>query len=204
MKKVVIGVLGVVVVGLVGLVGAVSMQPDEMRMERSRQIAASPEDVWPLVSDLRAFTTWSPWEEIDPDQVATFSDPSTGVGAWYAWEGNSDVGKGKMTITAVEEHRRVVEDLWFIEPFESKAVVTLTLTPTDGGTEVSWGFVSSMAAPMKLFTLFADMDAMLGADFQKGLDKLAPLAEQAAQARKQAEAQAAQAAEQAQADAEAP
>ena len=91
------GVLALVVIAVV----AVSMQPAEAHVERSHVAAATPADVWPHISDMRAFVTWDPWSELDPDMAVEFSDPSSGPGAWYTWSGNQDVGSGKMTITAV-------------------------------------------------------------------------------------------------------
>lgn len=186
MKKVLLGVAGFAAVVVVGFVAAVSSQPSELRVERSKVVAAAPEDVWPYVSDLRKFTGWSPWEDRDPNQVAEFSDPSHGVGAWYTWAGNDDVGSGKMSIRSLEENRQVVEDLEFIEPFASRALVTLSLEPVEGGSRVTWGFVSENDFMGKAFGMFVDMDEMLGADFAKGLDRLAPLAEAARRERVEA------------------
>jgi uncharacterized protein YndB with AHSA1/START domain len=191
MKKVLIG-LGVGAVAIAaGLVVFVSMQPDTMHIERSKTIAAQPGDLWPYVSDLKGFVKWDPWSEIDPNVKMEFSDPPGGVGAWYSWKGNDDVGSGKMTITAAEENVKVVEDLAFVEPFESTAVVTLTMTPAEGGTQVTWGFDSDQNFMSKAFGLVMDMDAMLGADFEKGLGKLATVAEASAKERVAAEEKAA-------------
>ncbi|MDP2304623.1 MAG: SRPBCC family protein [Pseudomonadota bacterium] len=180
MKKVLSIVLGVVTVAIVGLVGVVSMQPDELKVERSVTVAATPADVFPFANDYAQWQKWNPWRELDPSQKETFSDNKAGVGAWYAWEGNDQVGKGRMDIRESVQDQKVVEDLHFMEPFESRAVVTLTMVPVGAETKVTWGFVSQSNFVAKAFGLFTDMDAMLGADFQRGLDKLAPLAAAAA------------------------
>ena len=133
MKKVLIGLAGGAVVLVVALVGVVSMQPGTMHMERSKTIAAQPGDIWPYVSDLKGFVKWDPWSGMDPNLKMEFSDPSGGVGAFYTWKGNDDVGSGKMTITALEENASVSEDLHFIEPFENTAKVKLTIV---GGKQV--------------------------------------------------------------------
>lgn len=191
MKKVLLGVGGVLGVAVVGLVAVIAMQPADFSLERTRVIAATPSDVWPHVSDLRGFIAWSPWQDLDPDQTVSFSDPSTGVGAWYAWEGNDDVGKGRMSFTELEPEVRVVEKLEFIEPFASVADVTITIEPVEGGSKVSWGFATQNDFMGKAFSLVVDMDAMLGADFEKGLERLAVVAERDAVARKEREAAAA-------------
>jgi hypothetical protein len=54
------------------------------------------------------------------DMKKTFAGPARGVGASYAWQGNGDVGKGKLTILEQEElHIRY--KLEFIEPSQSVA-----------------------------------------------------------------------------------
>jgi hypothetical protein len=61
-----------------------------------------------------------------------------GVGAWYTWAGNKEVGKGKMQKVAIEDQKKVVEKLEFIEPFESKADVVLTTDSVAAGTKITW------------------------------------------------------------------
>lgn len=177
MQKILPMVFGVAAVAIGGLVAVVSMQPDELKVERSVTVAAAPSDVFPYLNDYTHWGTWNPWREMDPSQKETYSDNKVGVGAWYTWDGNDEVGKGRMEIRASVPDQKVVEDLTFIEPFESKAVVTLTLTPAGDQTKVTWAMVSESSFVSKAFGLFNDMDAMLGADFERGLDQLKPLAE---------------------------
>ena len=171
-KKVALGGAGLLALAFVALCAVIAMQPATQHVARSRAIAASPEDLWPLVSDLKAFSTWSPWEEIDPAMSKAFSDPSSGPGAWYTWDGNDDVGKGRMEIATVEPPLRVTERLVFLEPFESKADVTLAFAKKGEATEVTWAFDMEQNFASKAFGLVMDMDAMLGADFEKGLARL--------------------------------
>lgn len=188
MRKILIIGGALVLVAAASFVGVVAAQPSEVHVERSRVVAASPEDLWPQVSDLRAFVRWSPWTDRDPNQVSEFSDPSGGVGAWYTWTGNADVGRGRMSITGIEEGRRVLQDLEFIEPFPSRADVSITLAAVDGGTRVTWGFDTENGFVEKAFSLVFDMDAMLGPDFELGLERLSAIAETDARARAAAEA----------------
>lgn len=178
---------GVVAAVLVLFLGAVLMQPATSHIERTKVMAASPADVYSHVSDLQAFQKWNPWADMDPGQKVTVSDPPTGKGAWYTWEGET-VGKGKMTITDVVENQKVVESLQFIAPFESTAVVTFTLKPEGESTKVVWGYDAQNGFMNKAAGMFMDMDTMLGGDFDKGLNKLAPLAKATADARIAAEA----------------
>jgi len=198
MKKalIVVGILGaLILIAVGGVLVAASTQPDVLHVERSTTVAAAPQDVYPLIDDYHQFVKWSPWSALDPDQTTEISDPPGGVDAWYSWSGNEDVGSGKMTTTAVEENVKVVQDLHFIEPFESQAEVALTIEPRgEDQVEVHWTFDQESNLMAKAMGLFMDMDAMLGADFEKGLASLGTMAEAAAQDRLEAEREVAEAA----------
>jgi hypothetical protein len=188
-KKALVGVLAaLVVIGLVLVVAALG-EPDTLHVERSTAIAAAPADIFPFANDYTKWGEWDPWRAKDPDQKTEISDPPAGVGAWTTWEGDENVGKGKMTITASKENEQVVQDLHFIEPWESTAVATLTLSPQGHGTKVTWAFDSPQPFMAKAMGLFMDMDAMLGPDFEQGLSNLKTAAEKAAEARMEAEKQ---------------
>ncbi len=94
-----------------------------------------------------------------------------GVGAWYTWEGNDDLGKGKLTITSASAEE-VTYDLEFIEPFPSTADVGIALDEQGDGTKVTWWMEGRNDFMGKLFDLFVGMDSVIGADFERGLEKL--------------------------------
>ena len=170
LKKVLIGVAVVVVV----LCGVIAMRPATYHVERSLAVQAPVEVVHGLVADMARFPSFSPWHKLDPAMKQTLSATTTGIGASYAWESpKEDVGSGKMTITAVEPNQKVVQDLHFLKPWESKAVVTIATAPEGTGTKVTWamdgdtgGFVGTAMG------LFMDMDKMLGKDFEEGLQNI--------------------------------
>ncbi|MCB9779819.1 MAG: SRPBCC family protein [Alphaproteobacteria bacterium] len=189
-KKILLGVVGIVVLAIVGVLGMASTQPDTIHVERSVTMNASAADVFPYANDFEMFMAWIPWTELDPDQKVEFSDPASGVGAWYTWQGNDQVGKGRMEILSAEPGK-VVDKLEFIEPFPSVAEATLLMKDT--GTDqvqVTWSFEQQADFPTKVMCVFMDMDAMMGPDFEKGLNKLQALVESDVAARKVAEAEA--------------
>ena len=104
----------------------------------------------------------------------TYSDPASGVGAWYEWTGNDDVGHGKMAVKSIAENQ-VEHDLEFFSPWQSKSVITFSLTQSGDDTKVSWAMDENQQFMGKVMGVFMDMDAMLGADFDKGLKQLKPL-----------------------------
>ena len=136
---------------------AAAMQPDSFRVERSRELAASAEQIRPQLTDLERWAEWNPWADLDPNQQTTFSDPASGEGAWYRWEGNDDVGKGKMEIASVTDGA-VRYHLEFIEPFASESEVEIQLEPQGERTRVVWIMSGDNDFMGKLFSLFMDMD----------------------------------------------
>ncbi len=194
MKKILLGILVVIVLIVLGVLGFAAMQPSEIHVERSTTVEASPAQVFPHVHDLRLFVEWSPWTGLDPAQTSEFSDPSTGVGAWYSWSGNDEVGVGKMTITEVEPPAKVVQELAFVAPWESTGMVSFLLEPAGEGTVVTWTFDEEAGLMMKVMGLFMSMDEMLGGEYEKGLASLKQTVEAAAAEQRAAE-EAARAAE---------
>ena len=170
-KRIGLGCLGIGVLAIVALLVAAAMQPDSFRVERSRDIAAAPEAVRAQLTDLERWAAWNPWAELDPNMQLTYSEPASGVGAWYEWQGNDDVGRGRMEITEVSDER-VVYNLQFVEPFESQSDVILELQPQGDGTRVSWIMEGENDFVSKMFAVFMDMEEMIGKDFDKGLANL--------------------------------
>ncbi len=98
-------------------------------MERSAVLPVSPEKVFPLINDLRLWEGWSPWAKLDPEQKLTYSGPASGIGASVAWEGNSKVGAGRMTILESRPNELVRIKLEFFKPFKGLSTADFSLTP---------------------------------------------------------------------------
>ena len=143
---------------------------------RSTTIQADPARVHGLVNDFHEWTAWSPWEDVDPDLQRTYSGPSSGVGAHYAWKGNRKAGEGSMEITGSTADRIDIE-LAFVKPFRNTHQVEIALTPTGSGTDVTWRMTGKNKGLMGLFTKVMSMDKLVGKDFEKGLTRLKAVAE---------------------------
>lgn len=165
-------VLGVIAVVVIGILVVAAVRPDSFAVERSAQVRASPEAIYPLVADFRQWPLWSPWEKLDPEMKRTFSGAPSGTGAVYAWEGSKKVGAGRMEIRDVAPPSKVVIQLDFIKPFEGHNVTEFALVPQGESTDVRWTMRGPATFVMKLMGLFMNMDAMIGRDFERGLANL--------------------------------
>ena len=73
--------------GLAGVLAYAATKPDAFQIARSITINASPERIFPLINDLRAFNTWNPFLKKDPGAEVTYGGPAAGIGATHALEG---------------------------------------------------------------------------------------------------------------------
>jgi hypothetical protein len=164
------------------LVGAIlaftATRPDSFMVRREAAIKAPAEKIYPLISDFNRWSAWSPYEKKDPAMKRSFSGPGAGKGAVYAWEGNKDVGAGRMEIAEAAAPSRVSLKLDFSRPFEAHNRVDFTLEPKGAATQVTWAMQGPMPFISKVICLFVDMDRMVGADFEAGLANLKAIAEQ--------------------------
>jgi hypothetical protein len=171
-KKIALGVLGVLAAFVLIVVLLAASKPDTIMVERSLVMQGTPADVFPYANDFTKFATWIPWTELDPDQAVEYSDPPSGVGAWYTWSGNDEVGKGRMAVLSAGPNE-VVHELAFIEPFESVSQAAVRMQPVgEDQVEVTWSYSQAADFMTKVMCVFMDMDSMMGPDFEKGLANL--------------------------------
>jgi hypothetical protein len=181
MLKKVFGGLAVV---LVGFLAFVATRPAHYHVERTVAVSAPAELIYAELDDLRRWAAWSPWDKIDPNVKRSFAGPERGLGASYSWQGNDEVGEGKMTIVRADPPNNVAYKLEFFKPMESLAEATMNVARHgERAHKVTWGMEGQNNFVGKLFCLFVDMDKMLGKDFETGLNKLKGIAE--AEANKQ-------------------
>jgi hypothetical protein len=172
-KKIAIGVLVVLAV----IFGLAMSKPDIYTVERKIVIKAPAEKIIPLIGDFHNWSSWSPWEKLDPNMARTFSGAASGKGAVYAWKGNSDVGEGRMEITDMTVPSKVDIKLDFLEPFASSNVTTFSLAPAGDSTTVTWHMQGPMLMSTRLMSVFTSMENMIGPDFEKGLAQMKAVAE---------------------------
>jgi hypothetical protein len=165
----IIGIVLIVVISVMTVL--IATRPDTFRVERSAHIKAPADVVHGLINDFHQWTLWSPWERLDPNLKRIYSGAPAGVGAVYDWNSES-VGVGRMTILESKPADSVVIKLEFIKPFEATNQAMFKLSPSDGGTRVTWTMDGRNNVMGKAFSLFVDMDSMVGKDFELGLANL--------------------------------
>jgi uncharacterized protein YndB with AHSA1/START domain len=173
LKKILIAV----VAALAALLVFAATRPDDFRVERKTVIQAPPEKVFALINDFKQWPQWSPWEHIDPNMKRTLGGAPAGQGATYAWEGNKEVGSGRMEIRQSVPTSKIDIQLDFLQPFEAHNTAEFTLAPQGSGTEVTWAMYGPANYMTKLMSVFASMDKMVGPDFEKGLANMKAVAE---------------------------
>lgn len=166
---------GLLVVAIVVVLGLAMRQPDVFTVQRTATLQAPPEKVYAVLEDFRRWHEWSPFER-DPAMKRTISESARGKGATYAWDGNSEVGAGRMEITDAQPPSKLVLKLDFIKPMATSNVVEFTVVPKGNASDVTWSMRGPMPFISKVFCVFVDMDKMVGKDFEAGLAKLGAVA----------------------------
>lgn len=162
---------------LVALFAYAATKPDTFSVQRSTSIKAPPEKIYPLISDFHRWNAWSPYEKMDTAMKKTYTGAPSGVGAVYEWEGNSNVGKGRMEIAEATPSKVGIK-LDFLQPFESHNRADFTLEPkADSTTIVTWSMQGQNVYIGKVMSIFVNMDQMVGRDFETGLANLKAIAE---------------------------
>ena len=174
----VFAVIGAVLaIGIAVVLILAAMKPDQFRVSRTAAIKASPEKIFPLINDFKAWTAWSPYETKDPAMQRTYGASTAGQGATYAWDGNGQVGSGNMLITDAPAPSKVALDLNMTRPMTAHNKVEFTLAPAGDTTTVTWAMHRDAPYWAKIFHVFFNMDKMVGGDFEAGLAKLKTVAE---------------------------
>ena len=172
---VIIAIVIAVVIAVVLILAAT--KPDSFRVERSAVVNAPADKVFPLIADFHEWLKWSPWEGRDPALKRTYSGADRGKGAVYAWDGNKNVGSGRMEILDAAAPSKIVIKLDFFTPFEGHNTAEFTMLPQGDGTHVTWLMHGPANFMSRLIQVFINLDNMIGKDFEAGLANLKTLTE---------------------------
>lgn len=173
MKKIGLGLLII----LLAFFGFVASRDGKFRYERSGVINASAEKIYPYISDLKMGNAWSPYEKKDLNMKKTYSGTPGQPGSAMEFEGNSDVGSGKLEILRVIPNQLVEIKLTMLKPFYGVNIVEYKLTPEGTGTRFTWAMSGDGGFAGKLMTLLIDCEKMVTSDFNLGITNLKSVVE---------------------------
>ncbi|MEO0987594.1 MAG: SRPBCC family protein [Cyanobacteria bacterium J06639_14] len=173
-------ILGAFLMLVVLAVGAGFLLPSSVHVERDLLMDAEPADIFALISDFNAWDAWSPWAQLDPD--ATMQITGQGLNQTMTWSSeNPQVGQGSQVIVSLAAPNLLKTHLDFGS--QGMADATFNLVSEDGKTRVVWSLDTDMREglplwqqPISTYFGFA-MDAMLGPEYETGLQNLKGLVE---------------------------
>jgi uncharacterized protein YndB with AHSA1/START domain len=172
-KKAGIGVL----VALVAFLGYVSTRPSHFKYERSGVINAPAAKIFPYISNLKMGALWSPYEKKDPNAKKTLSGNEGQVGSMLEFDGNQEMGSGKIEVTKVVANQEVEMKLTMTKPFHAENMIQYILTPEGAGTKFTWAMSGDGGFLGKLIGVFIDCEKMVTTDFVAGINNLKELVE---------------------------
>jgi hypothetical protein len=154
-------------------------KPDTFSVRRSALVRAPAEKIFPPINNFHQWTDWSPWENRDPAMKRSYSGAESGKGAVYAWEGNRNVGSGRMEILDATSPSKIVIKLDFFKPFEGHNTAEFVFVPERDAsmTNVTWVMHGPAPLMSRVMQVFMNLDKMIGNDFEAGLVNLKRLVE---------------------------
>ena len=141
--------------------------PSNFEVSREIEINTNPLIVFNQINDFHNWNNWDPWAEIDSTIINKFDNITEGEGAYREWTAEK-LGNGNMKITNSELLEQIDFEISLSEwsTFYGKFI----FEPTKAGVKVNWTdkgnlpFLARGCGPI--------FDAMMGADFEKGLNNL--------------------------------
>lgn len=174
----VIAIIAVILaIAIAVILGLAATKPATIRVVRAIDIKAPAERIFPLISDFHKWLSWSPYEQKDPAMKRSYDGDASGKGAIYAWDGDRNVGSGRMEILEAAAPSKIVIKLDFFTPFEGHNTAEFTMLPQGDGTHVTWVMHGPANFMSRLIQVFINLDNMIGRDFEAGLARLKTLTE---------------------------
>ena len=174
-------VAAVLVIAIAIVLILAATKPGSFSVQREIDVKAPPGKIFPLINDFHQWQSWSPYENKDPAMKRSYDGPASGKGAVYGWEGNKNVGSGRMEILEASPPSKIVIKLDFFAPFEGHNTAEFTMLPQGDATTVTTNVTWLMHGPApfmsKMMQVFMNLDNMIGRDFEVGLANLKRITE---------------------------
>jgi uncharacterized protein YndB with AHSA1/START domain len=174
----VIAIIAIILAIAIAIVLLIALtKPNTFAVQRAISIKAPAEKIFALINDFHQWGTWSPYENKDPAMKRTYSGANSGKGAVYAWDGNKNVGSGRMEILDTSVPSKIVIKLDFFKPFEGHNTAEFTMLPQGDATNLTWVMHGPAPFMSRLMQVFMNIDKMIGKDFEVGLANLKKITE---------------------------
>jgi uncharacterized protein YndB with AHSA1/START domain len=177
MSEVIIVSAILLALAIIAVVLFAATKPSTFSVRRRATVNAPAEKIFAVLSDFHQWRGWSPWENRDPELKRSYEGSDRGKGAVYAWDGNKNVGAGRMEILEATTPSKILIKLDFFKPFETHNTAEFTMLPQDNATDVNWAMQGPAPFMHKVMQVFMNMDKMIGRDFETGLANLKTLLE---------------------------
>lgn len=168
-------VIVLIALALIFFVGGMFL-PDTYKVTRSKLINAPTSRVFDNVANFNNFLKWNPWTKMAPSAQVTITGEPARPGHTWKWKGK-ETGEGQMEIKEVQPDSKIVYLLTFETPYESTADNIFQFKPSGSSTMVTWTMSGGGNSILEKW-MYLSMDAMLGKDFEDGLNSLRKLSEQ--------------------------
>src|SRR5436305_4586431 len=172
MFEIVAATIAVLALAVIIVLILAARKPGKFSVRRDILIVAPPEKIFPLIADFHQWGSWSPYENKDPAMKRTYDGAASGKGAVYAWQGNKNVGSGRMEILEASAPAKIVIKLDFFRPFEGHNTVEFTMQQEANLTRLTWIMHGPAPFISKLMQVFMNIDKMVGKDYEAGLANL--------------------------------
>ena len=174
----IIAIIAVVLAAAIAIILILAAtKPNTFSVRRAITVKAPPEKIFPLINDFHQWGSWSPYEHKDPAMKRSYSGAASGKGAVYAWDGNKNVGSGRMEILEASVPSKIVIKLDFFTPFEGHNTAEFTMLPQGDATHITWVMYGPASLMSKVMQVFMNVDRMVGKDFEVGLANIKTISE---------------------------
>jgi len=170
--------IGLVVIAALA-VGGAFLLPQKVHVERSTVIAAAPDEIYAVVSDLTRAREWGPWYKRDPNMQVSVDGPPNAVGGKLSWKSETQ-GSGTQEIVELVENKSVKTKLDFGD--QGTATAAIDLNVVEGGTNVTWSMDTDTGMNPVMRYMGLMFDSWVGKDYEEGLANLKALVEAQAKA----------------------
>jgi len=145
--------------------------PSHYKVERTITMRSKAEKVYPIISDLKTWNSWTAWNDRRyPDMKTDFSGADSGTGAKMNWNGK-EVGNGALEVVKAAPTDGIEYNLDLNHgEFRSNGAIKMKLT--DDGLQVTWVNEGDLGMnPVnRYFGLL--MDHFMAQDLEEGLRNL--------------------------------